>query len=192
MIAVIECGKKTDNVLSEVLRSLNQEYKVTENEFIICKSDKIILTGEGEACDGARKLNMLNLYSVLRVIKKPILGIGLGLELMTENIANENIAGLGIFPIKSGRLKQKKNGTNEFDEITLIGTSRLFEGVNEREKFFFKGNYFMPQTEYSTSIINDENGYAASVEKGNAYGVQFYPELSGEAGIQILNNFLKI
>jgi glutamine amidotransferase len=190
MIAVVECGKKFENKLPEVLTELKQEYRITDNEFTICKANKIILIGEGEACGGAKQLNMLNLYSVLRIVKKPILGIGLGLELMTESITNENVHGLGIFPVKSQKFPDDDKQTEGLKEIEIINSSKLFSGINEKDKFFFKGKYFLPQTEYSTSLIQSGNKYSASIEKGNAFGVQFHPELSGEAGRLILNNFL--
>lgn len=190
MIAVIECGKKTENKLSDVLNQLNQEFRITENELMICKADKIILIGEGEACDGAKKLNMLNLYSVLRVIKKPILGIDLGMELMTENIVNENVSGLGIFPFKSERIADDKITTDTFKEVEIIGDSVLFKNIDDRSKFLFKEKYFMNLNEYSTSSVDNGKKLTASIEKGNAYGVQFHPEFSGEHGITLIKNFI--
>ena len=192
MIAIIECGQKSKNYLPEILDELKQDYCVTDNESAICKADKIILIGEGEACDGARQLNMLNLYSVLRIIKKPILGIGLGLELMTENITNENIPGLGIFSTTSQKILEKDQQINGLKEVKIIGQSKLFTGITNNNKFFFSGKYFLPQTDYSTSLIENGNIYSASVEKDNAFGVQFHPELSGEAGKIIIQNFVNV
>lgn len=189
MIAVIECGKKFVNKLPEILDELKQEYRVTDNELEICKADKIILIGEGEACDGARQLNMLNLYSVLRIIKKPILGIGLGMELMTESVSNENVPGLGIFPITSQKIPDEAKQISGLKEVEVIGQSKLFNGIDKNDKFYFSGKYVLPQSEYSTSLIENGNKYSASVEKDNAYGVQFHPELSGEAGKLIIKNF---
>lgn len=190
MIAVVECGKIFENKLPGILADLNQEYRVTDNEFEICKADKIILIGEGEACDGARQLNMLNLYSVLRMIKKPMLGIGLGLELMTESITNENIPGLGIFPVTSQKLPDEQNLISGLNEIKILGQPKLFAGITGKEKFFFSGKYVLPQSEYSTSLIQNGHKYSASVEKDNACGVQFHPEISGEAGKLVIKNFV--
>ncbi|QQS36126.1 MAG: hypothetical protein IPM56_18105 [Ignavibacteriales bacterium] len=190
MVAIVECGKKIDNKLPEVLGFLNQEFKITENEFTICKADKIILIGEGEACEGAKKLNMLNLYSVLRVIKKPILGIDLGMELMTENILNDNIAGLGIFPYKSERKENDTEPEGTFKEVDIIGSSILFNNIEDHSKFLFKEKYFMNLNEMSTSSADNGSRFTASIEKGKAYGVQFHPEVSGEPGITLIKNFL--
>jgi glutamine amidotransferase len=189
MIAVIECGKNSVNNLPEILDELKQEFRVTDNEFEICKADKIILIGEGEACDGARQLNMLNLYSVLRIIKKPILGIGLGMELMTESVSNENVHGLGIFPITSQKIPDEDKQISGWKEVEVIGQPKLFIGINKSDKFYFSGKYVLPQSKYSTSLVENGNKYSASVEKDNAYGVQFHPELSGEAGKLIIKNF---
>lgn len=194
MIAVIDYGAGNVASVANALSSLKQKYKISSSESEICNADKIIFPGVGEASYAIKQLHMLNLFSMMRMVKRPILGICLGMQLMMDNSAEGDVTCLGIFPgtvlkFDSTKTKVPHMGWNE---IKISKESKLFKNINDGEKFYFANSFYVPVTEFTTSITNNNIDFSASLERDNFYGVQFHPEKSGEAGLKILQNFIDL
>lgn len=192
MLALIQCENTSVNELSTVLNQINAPFIITGNESEICKADKVILYGSGSAKQNMKQLHIWNLFSLLRMIKIPILGIGLGVELMCDHTSGENISCLGLFPLNSNKIEDEKTliSHSGLKKIEILQKSKLFEGINSGSEFYFSENYFLPENRYTTSIIENGEKFSASIERDNAFGVQFHPEKSGDAGLVLLTNFL--
>ena len=194
MIAVINYGDLNIDEIASALELLKQEYLITNKEYDILKSDKVILPGEGEIAFAIKQLHKNNLFTMLRVCRKPILGINTGMQVFADHIKNSKIGGLGIFP---GTVEKFNS---EFSNIPFTGLSSveiksrivLFNVIEQLEKFYFDHSYFLPINIYTTSVADNNNSFSSSVETGNYYGVQFHPEKSGEAGLKLLKNFIEL
>ena len=81
MISIIDYGAGNVASVANALETLNEKFVITSNEVEICRADKIIFPGVGEASFAIRHLHLLNLFSMMRMIKKPLLGICLGMQL---------------------------------------------------------------------------------------------------------------
>lgn len=194
MIALIDYGAGNVASVSNALTELNQNYKITSNEVEICKADKIIFPGVGEASFAMRQLHLLNLFSALRMVKKPILGICLGMQLMMDSSTEGGVACLGIFPgtvLKFDPAKTKVPHMG-WNDIKIVSDSKLFNGIKDGERFYFANSYYVPVNEFTTAVTTNNIDFSASLEKGNFYGVQFHPEKSGDAGLKILKNFIEL
>ena len=194
MIAIINYGAGNVASVSNAVGSFTNDYKITCNEIDLLNSDKIIFPGVGEASSAMRQLQRLNLYSILRMCKKPILGICLGMQLMAKYSKEGEVTGLGLFP---GSTEKFDNTVSKvphmgWNSIDIKRESKLFFGVNSGEKFYFANSYYLPVNDCTTSITNHVVDFAASIESGNLFGVQFHPEKSGEAGLKILKNFIEL
>lgn len=194
MIAIIDHGEGNIAPITDAVKELTNDFVVTKREIDICKSDKIILPGTGAPFLAMRQLNMVNLSNLLRIIKKPLLGICLGAEILCEKSEEGNIPCIGIFPqivtkLKGEDLKIPQTGWNS---VYKTKESRLFDGINDGESFYFDHSYYIPLDEYATSKCFYGVEIASSIEKNNFYGVQFYPENSGEAGKKLLKNFIDL
>lgn len=194
MIAVIDYGAGNIQSVINALNDLKTEYVVTNHEFDINKSEKIIFPGVGEASYAIKQLHLCNLFTYLRIIKKPMLGICLGLQLMCEQSAEGNVASLGVFPgstelFDSTKTKVPHMGWNQ---VEIIKESKLFNGIENNSYFYFANSYYIPVNEQTTAYAVHDVKFSASVEKGNFYGVQFHPEKSGAAGIKLLKNFIEL
>jgi glutamine amidotransferase len=194
MLTLIQCENTSVTELAKVLKQLNEPFIVTGSESDICKSDKVILYGSGSAKQNMKQLHILNLFSLLRMIKQPILGIGLGVELMCDHTSGENISCLGLFPVDSNRIEDEQflNSHSGIMKVDIIRESRLFEGIDSGSEFYFSENYFLPENKYTTSVVVNGKAFSASVERDNAFGVQFHPEKSGEIGLTLLKNFINL
>jgi imidazole glycerol-phosphate synthase subunit HisH len=194
MIALVQCENRKENVLADILKNFDVPFKITSNETDICNCDKVILCASGSTKQNMKQLHILNLFSMLRMIKKPILGIGLGVELMCDHTTGEEISCLGLFPVESNKFEEEINFVSHsgLKKIEILQKSNLFNGIESGSEFYFSENYFMPQNKYTTSIVENGQTLSASVEKGNAFGVQFHPEKSGEKGLLLLKNFISL
>ncbi len=195
MIALIDYGSGNVASVANALTELNEDFKITNNEVEICKADKIIFPGVGEASFAIRQLHMLNLFSALRIVKKPMLGICLGLQLMADHSTEGNAACLGIFPVTVEKFDHSKTKVPHmgWNSIEIKYPGKLFSGISSGEHFYFANSYYIPLNGCTTTLT-DNNGtvFSSAMEKGNFYGVQFHPEKSGDAGLKLLKNFVEL
>ena len=194
MITIVDYGDACINEVAASLKKITEDFKVSRNELDICESDKIILAGCGSAPSVMKKIQLLNLYSVLRVVKKSMLGIGLGMQLMADYSTEGNFSCLGFFPGRAIKFEGDTEGSlfKGNHKINLCKQSILFDGIEENAEFFFNNSYYLPKSDLSTSTCSNSITFCASIENENAYGVQFHPEMSGEAGLKLLKNFIEM
>lgn len=194
MVAIVNYGLSNTETIAKSLKELNIDYIITNKEYDIIKADKIILPGHGEIYDTIKQFHKNNLFTMLRVCKKPVLGINTGMQVFGDYLKGKNIGGLGIFPAAIEKFD------SEISKIPLIGQnsieikvkSKLFNGIENGTKFYFDHSYYLPINICTTSVADNKASFSASVENGNYYGVQFHPEKSGEAGLQLLKNFIEL
>ena len=194
MIAIIDYGAGNVASVANAVNTINTDYKITFNEIDLLNASKIIFPGVGEASSAMKKLHKLNLYSMLRICKKPLLGICLGMQLMAEYSKEGKVMGLGLF---RGSTEMFDNTVTKvphmgWNSIDIKKESKLLDGIKSGEKFYFANSYYLPLNDCTTSVTNHQIDFSASIENGNLFGVQFHPEKSGEAGLKILKNFIEL
>ena len=194
MIALIDYGAGNVASVANALNELGQKYKITNSETEICRAEKVIFPGVGEASFAIKQLHKLNLYSLLRIVKRPILGVCLGMQLMADFSTEGDIQCLGIFPGEVLKFDPQKVKVPHmgWNDIHFKKESKLFSGIKEGERFYFANSYYLPVNEFTTSYCNNSIDFSASMEKENYYGVQFHPEKSSDAGLKILKNFIEL
>ncbi|MDZ4654817.1 MAG: imidazole glycerol phosphate synthase subunit HisH [Coriobacteriia bacterium] len=169
---------------------------VTNDPAVVSAADGIVLPGVGAFRDASANLKASGLWDLVlvRVAEKtPFLGICLGMQLLAD-VGREDgeWEGLGIVPGACTRLpggvKVPHIGWNT---VTYPGESRLFAGIPEETAFYFVHSYRLEPTDHSCIIGLVEHGvsFAAAVQTGSAYAVQFHPEKSSEMGLRLLGNF---
>jgi glutamine amidotransferase len=193
MIGIIDYGAGNTASVENVLLQLQKEFKIVKTEFDIINCDKIILPGVGEASSAIRKLTLNNLVNYLRVTKKPLLGICLGMQLLCEKSEEGNVNCLGIIPcvVKKfeGKMKIPHMGWNSVD---IKSESKLMNGISSGSYFYFAHSYYLPLNQYTKATVEYPDEISAVVEKENYFGVQFHPEKSGENGIRLIKNFIEL
>lgn len=193
MIAVIDYGAGNIQSVVNALEDLKVDFVITNRESDLLKSEKIIFPGVGEASFAVKKLHLLNLFTMLRIIKKPLLGICLGMQILCDKSIEGNVACLGILNtttqlFDSSKVKVPHMGWNR---VELIKDSKLFDAIENNSYFYFAHSYYVPLTDYTIAKSNYDVDFSAAFEKDNFYGVQFHPEKSGHNGIKLLRNFIE-
>ena len=192
MIIIIDYGKTNSNEIAESLKKLSAEFLISNKETDILKADKLILPDCEDISSSIKKLHLLNLFSLLRIIKTPILGIGTGMHLMTKSYKNLNAACLGCFPVECKTEETQQNVFVHEQSIKIIKETSLLDNISEEDKFYFEGNCFIPPNEFSTSIAKINGEITASIEKEHLFGLQFNPVKSGDAGMRVFRNFVEM
>ena len=190
MITIIDYGNTNSNEIAESLEKLSVDYVISNSESNILQATKLILPDSTDISSSIKKLHLLNLFSILRIIKKPILGIGTGMHLMTKTFKDINAACLGCFPVECKTEEIQQNMFEHEQSIKIIKETSLLDNIGKEDKFYFEGDCFIPPNVFSTSIANINGEITASIERGNLFGVQFNPVKSGDAGIKVIRNFV--
>ncbi|APU70212.1 MAG: imidazole glycerol phosphate synthase subunit HisH [Bacteroidota bacterium] len=191
-IVIIDYGAGNIQSIKFAIRRLGYEAVLSSDEKEIRKADKVIFPGVGEASSAMQMLREKELDTVIPLLKQPVLGICLGMQLMCRHSEEGDTTGLGIFDADVKRfpdsVKIPQIGWNQLTKPV----SELFEGVDQGDYVYLVHSYYVP--ECTQEIAGSEYGKAFSValKKDNFYGVQFHPEKSSKTGEQILKNFLKL
>ncbi|MHC1703826.1 MAG: imidazole glycerol phosphate synthase subunit HisH [Tenuifilaceae bacterium] len=203
MITIIDY--KTGNLgsIQNILKRIGENSIVTSDKNEIAKATKIILPGVGTFDTGMRNLRDLDLIDVLneKVLSEriPILGICLGMQLLSKGSEEGVIPGLGW--INADTVRFQFVNTKEY-KIPHMGwnfvenkkASNLFEGMHPNPRFYFVHSFYFRANESSDILTstNYEIEFTSSIEKGNILGTQFHPEKSHKFGMKLLKNFVDL
>ncbi len=192
MIAIIKYNAGNIASVQNALNRLGYESMITDDKNEILNAEKVIFPGVGEASSAMDYLRERGLDQVILSIKKPFLGICLGLQLMCEYSEEGNTKCLGIFnsTVKEFPKKEKvpHMGWNNLTETKGI----LFEGIQPDSDVYFVHSYYAEINAQCIAKCNYIQPFSAAMQKDNFYATQFHPEKSADIGEQILKNFLAL
>lgn len=191
-VAIIDYGAGNVQSVLFALERLGFNGIVTNDWKTIKSADKVIFPGVGEASSALKMLQETNLDLLIPLLRQPVLGICLGMQLMCKYSEEGNTNGLGIFDVDvikfSSDVKVPQMGWNTIYNLK----SPLFKGIKENEYMYLVHSFYAPVTKYTIATTNYELEYSSALKQGNFFGVQFHPEKSGVFGEQILKNFLQL
>ncbi len=183
------------------LERLGLTAKVTDDTDELMNADKVIFPGVGAARSAMESLKEKGLDAVIKNLKKPVLGICVGMQLLFEHSEESDTECLGIIPARvklfspislrrgvGGEVKVPQIGWNDIYNLK----TDLFIGVPEHSYIYYVHSYFAEMNPYCIATSNYGIEYCGAVQKDNFYGVQFHTEKSAEVGEKILKNFLEI
>lgn len=192
MIAIIKYNAGNISSVKNALTRLGYNSIVTDDREEILNADKVIFPGVGEASTAMKYLKDKKLDQTILEIKKPMLGICLGQQLMCNFSEEGNTTCIGIFKTDVKKFPNTDivphMGWNSF--VDLKGD--LFKGVVSADDVYFVHSYYAEINEDTTAVCDYIKPFSAAMQKNNFYATQFHPEKSADIGEQILKNFLEL
>lgn len=192
MIGIVNYGAGNIFSLTSALERLNLPYGMINEEADLERYSHIIIPGVGHAGTAMRKLEQTGLVGPLKALKKPVLGICVGMQLITAHSEEGDAEMMNVVPVntrlfdKSQGIKIPHMGWNTIEHKNNL----LFEGIENGSQFYFVHSYFIEYNPtFDIAAANYGMPFSAAVQKDNFYGVQFHPEKSGTAGERLLMNF---
>jgi len=198
-IVIVDYEMGNIKSITSALKYLGVKEIVVSNKLLeIQSADKLILPGVGSFAKAMKNIKKLNLDKILKDVvilnKKPILGICLGMQLMS-NYSEEGFSnGLGFINanVTKFNILDLKIPHVGFNQVLFNKNNTLYEGLNNLSDFYFTHSYQMQSSQdIGQAICEYGNKFIVSYELNNIVGVQFHPELSQTNGLKLLENFIK-
>jgi len=193
MIGIIRYGAGNIFSLTAALERLGIGYGMVHTEADLEQFDRYIIPGVGHAGAAMNKLEQTGLIPEIKALNKPVLGICVGMQLLTSYSEEGDANMLNIFPIKTLRFKDSaeyKVPHTGWNQVFPEKENALFKNIPTGSHFYFVHSYFIEYDEaYTLSSTTYNNKFSASIWRDNFYGVQFHPEKSGKYGETLLTNF---
>jgi glutamine amidotransferase len=193
MIGIIRYGAGNIFSLTAALERLGIAYGMVHTEADLEQFDRYIIPGVGHAGAAMNKLEETGLIPEIKALNKPVLGICVGMQLLTSYSEEGDANMLNIFRIKTLRFKDSaeyKVPHTGWNQVFPEKENVLFKNIPNGSHFYFVHSYFIEYDEaYTLSSTTYNNKFSASIWRDNFYGVQFHPEKSGKYGETLLTNF---
>jgi imidazole glycerol-phosphate synthase subunit HisH len=201
MIAIINYGSGNIQAIANIYGKLNLPFTVASTPNELLTADKALLPGVGAFDQAMNELERSDMRRALDQFalqdKKPILGICVGMQLLANSSEEGNAAGLGWI---DGVVKRfDHHSFNQPTHLPHMGwnnvaptqPNRLFDSVDLGSGYYFLHSYYFACNNERDILASTDYGvrFASAVHRENIYGVQFHPEKSHHAGIQLLKNF---
>ncbi len=201
MIVIVDYGVGNIGSILNMLRKARVKAVVSGAAADLAAADKLILPGVGHFSHGMAKLAASGLIPVLneQVVAraKPVLGICLGMQMMTRGSDESDMPGLAWIDAYTHRfpaspLRVPHMGWNQ---VAPSSNAALFEhGASEAERYYFVHSYYVRTASAADTASRCVYGvdFAAAFEVGNIFGVQFHPEKSHHFGMGLLRRFASL
>lgn len=203
MVCIVDYGLGNLGSIKNMLKKIGVESVITNDVQQIEQAAKLILPGVGAFDNGMQNLNTSGLTSVLnkKVLdqKTPILGICLGMQLMTAGSEEGSLPGLSW--VKAKTIKFSASYNNNKVTVPHMGweyvhqqkSSALLDGMYNEPRFYFVHSYYVASENNQDVLLTTKYGleYVSGFEHGNIVGVQFHPEKSHKFGMLLFKNFIE-
>lgn len=200
MIAIIDYEMGNLRSVQKALEKAGAQTVITDRASDLKEADKIVLPGVGAIRPAMEKLKELKIIPAIKDAidaGKPFLGICLGLQLLFETSSEGGqVKALGILPGVVKRftaLKVPHMGWNQL-HIPEDSACPLWEGFPQDSEVYFCHSYYVEPRNKKIVAARTDYGitFASAVWQDNIFGVQFHPEKSQNAGLEILGNFARL
>jgi glutamine amidotransferase len=199
MIAIIDYGAGNIRSVINAISKLGYQPKLTGSGTDILNARAVILPGVGAAGDTMTSLEKLNLITPIRQYiaeERPFLGICIGLQVLFTSTAEGG--GCQCLDIIPGLVKRLPAGQKiphmGWNQVKQKRPHPLFAGIPDGANFYFVHSFYGEPADKSLVIGETDYGIAfgSAFARGNLMATQFHPEKSGDIGLRVYDNFIKL
>jgi len=196
MIGIVNYGAGNIFSLTAALDRVGLRYGMINEEKDFQEFDHIIIPGVGHAGAAMQKLKESGLVEHIVGLKKPVLGICVGMQLLTTYSEEGNANLLDLIPLNTLHFDRRIEGKVPhmgWNSISPSSNSPLFHDIPDGSYVYFVHSYFIESDAvFSAAQCHYGIDFSAAIQRDNFFGVQFHPEKSGKVGEQLLLNFAKL
>lgn len=200
MITIVDYGMGNIGSLLKMFARLRVATRVATTPADIAAADKLILPGVGHFAAAMTELRNRDLLGALGEValqaRRPVLGVCLGMQLMSRFSEEGDAEGLGWVPADTVRFRLDPElglriPNMGWRSVVPTGPSPLFAGMGAGARFYFVHSYHMVCDDPADAAATARYGidYVCAVRRGNIFGVQFHPEKSHKYGLALLSAF---
>lgn len=198
MIAIVDYGMGNLGSVKNMIKKLKHEAVITSSKDEIQQASKIILPGVGAYDQAVKNLNRLDLFDFIseEVLynKKPILGICLGMQLLTKGSEEGDLDGFGFVDAYAKKFQSEKLRVPHMG-WNIVNTSKesIFFNDYDEYRYYFVHSYAVDcqNKDDILTVTNYGSDFVSSFLKENIIGAQFHPEKSHRFGKNFFTNFLE-
>lgn len=200
MITIVDYGMGNLGSILNMFKRIGVESEITKDKEKIASATKVLLPGVGSFDAAMERIDHGGFREILN--KKalndriPILGICLGMQLLTESSEEGKLPGLGWIPGKT--IKFNFDGNSKL-KVPHMGWNSVFEknpsllirNLSPEPRFYFVHSYYVKADDPGNVLTTTIHGleFHSIVQRGNIFGAQFHPEKSHKFGMKLLENF---
>lgn len=200
LIAIVDYGAGNYNSVANLFRRLEQPFVITSDPQVLRDASKLILPGVGNfghCMSNLRKSGLIPLLYEKVAQKTPLLGICVGMQMLTSGSEESDEKGLGWIEGETVRFsfgaKQLRIPHVGFNTIKHADHP-IFARLPEEPRFYFTHSYHVKCRTQLNVLATTSYGYefVSVIAKDNIYGVQFHPEKSHRYGLLFISGFLEV
>lgn len=206
-IAVVDYGMGNLKSVSKAIEHVapNKTVLVSSDPEQIRAAGRVVFPGQGAMPECMQELDARGLReSVIDAANsKPFLGICIGLQMLFEKSEEGNVNGLGLFQggVKKFALAHRRDELGEKLKVPHMGWNEVYQSdephamwqnIKNGERFYFVHSYYVDPKDKAFAVGFGEypDRFTCAVTRDNIFAVQFHPEKSAQAGLQLLSNFV--
>lgn len=194
-VAVVDAGGANLGSVRYALERLGARVEIARDADALGRAERVVLPGVGAAAPAMARLLARGLAEAIRSLDVPLLGICLGMQLLYEGSDEGPVACLGLLSGRVGRLAggpRVRVPHMGWNSVSPVRATPLLEGIAPGASAYFVHAYAAGVTPDTVATSTHGDRFAAVVQRGRRFGVQFHPERSGAAGARLLRNFLAL
>jgi glutamine amidotransferase len=199
VVVVVDYGAGNLRSVANAIARLGYQPRITSDPGKVAKAQVVILPGVGAAGDTMESLERLKLANPIRQLiaeGRPFLGVCIGLQVLFTS--TEEGGGHECLDIIPGRVRRLPPGLKiphmGWNQVRQTISHPVFEGIPDKANFYFVHSYYVAPEDRSLVAGETEYGIpiCSVIARGNLVATQFHPEKSGEAGLKLYDNFIKL
>jgi glutamine amidotransferase len=205
-IAVVDYGMGNLRSVSKAIEHVapGKVVAVTSEASVINQAERVVFPGQGAMPDCIRELDSRGLRAaVIESTKtKPFLGVCIGLQMLFERSEEGGVAGLSLLGghVMKFAHDEMHDETGQKLKVPHMGWNQVYQDkphflwtdIASGERFYYVHSYYVKPHEASIYAAHSDypKPFTCAVTQDNLFAVQFHPEKSAQAGLQLLSNFV--